>query len=65
MSNIVSIRTQVRDPIAIRSACSRLQLREPVYGPTQLFTNTKLSLRVGLRLREQNAKSNQKMRHIP
>lgn len=46
MSNIVSIRTQVRDPIAIRSACSRLQLREPVYGPTQLFTNTKLSVSI-------------------
>ena len=41
MSHVVSIRTQVRDPIAIRSACSRLHLPEPVYGPTKLFTNIK------------------------
>ncbi len=48
MSHIVSIRTQVRDPIAIRSACSRLQLAEPVYGPAQLFTNTKTGWAVAL-----------------
>ena len=40
MSHVVSIRTQVRDIIAIRSACRRLQLAEPVYGPTKLFAST-------------------------
>ena len=41
MSHIVSIRTQVRDPIAIRSACSRLHLAEPVYGTAKLFASIK------------------------
>ena len=40
MSHIVTIQTEVRDPIAIRAACDRLQLPEPVFGETKLFSNT-------------------------
>ena len=40
MSHIVSIQTEVRDPAAIRSACDRLKLPEPVFGATKLFTNS-------------------------
>ena len=29
MSHVVEIQTQVRDPVAIRAACSRLKLQEP------------------------------------
>lgn len=41
MSHIVTIRTQVRDPLAIQSACSRLKLPAPVYGPAKLFVTEK------------------------
>lgn len=37
MSHIVSIKTVVRDPIAVAAACRRLNLAEPVVGKTQLF----------------------------
>lgn len=40
MSHIVSIQTEVRDPVAIRSACDRLRLPEPVFGQTKLFTTS-------------------------
>ena len=40
MSHIVSIKTQVRDVEAVRSACRRLSLREPVYGARRLFSGT-------------------------
>lgn len=39
MSHIVSIQTEVRDPAAIRAACSRLSLPEPVFGEAKLFTS--------------------------
>ena len=39
MSHLVSIKTQVRDPIAIQSACERLKLPAPVYGTARLFTS--------------------------
>lgn len=42
MSHIVTIRTQVRDPLAIQSACSRLKLPAPVYGPAKLFVTEKI-----------------------
>ncbi len=48
MSHVVSIRTQVRDLLAIRSACRRLHLSEPVFGPTKLFTNVKTGWAVAL-----------------
>lgn len=41
MSHIVTIRTQVRDPLAIQSACSRMKLPAPVYGPAKLFVTEK------------------------
>ena len=40
MSHIVSIQTEVRDPVAIRSACKRLKLPEPEYGEVKLFTSS-------------------------
>jgi len=39
MSHIVTIKTQVRDPIAIQSACERLKLPAPVFGKARLFTS--------------------------
>lgn len=39
MSHIVSIKTQVRDPVAIEAACRRLQLPAPTHGTAQLFTS--------------------------
>ena len=40
MSHIVSIQTEVRDPVAIRSACDRLKLPEPVFGKAKLFSSS-------------------------
>ena len=37
MSHLVTIQTQVRDPLAVRAACRRLGLAEPVHGTHQLF----------------------------
>ena len=39
MSHIVHIQTEVRDPIAISSACTRLNLPQPVAGEHQVFMN--------------------------
>ena len=41
MSHVVEIRTQVRDPVAIRAGCARLKLQEPTYGAAKLFSDTK------------------------
>ncbi len=41
MSHVVTVRTQVRDPLAIQSACLRLKLPAPVYGPAKLFVTEK------------------------
>ncbi len=38
MSHIVQIHCQVRDPVAIRAACRRLQIVEPTYGAARLFS---------------------------
>lgn len=40
MSHIVSIQTEIRDPVAIRSACNRLQLPDPVFGEVELFSSS-------------------------
>jgi hypothetical protein len=48
MSHIVSIRTQVRDPIAVASACDRLSLPAPVQGTAKLFTSQASGLLVQL-----------------
>ena len=40
MSHIVEIKTEIRDPVAIRAACQRLTLPEPVFGRNTLFTTS-------------------------
>lgn len=40
MSHVVSIQTEIRDAVAIRAACERLQLPEPVYGEIQLYSSS-------------------------
>ncbi len=37
MSHIVQIQTEVRDTEAVRAACIRLGLEEPVHGTARLF----------------------------
>ena len=48
MSHIVSIQTEVRDPVAVRSACERLKLPPPTHGTFKLFTSTATGLGVQL-----------------
>ena len=48
MSHIVSIQTEIRDPVAIRAACGRLSLPEPVFGETKLFSSTSVGWAVRL-----------------
>ena len=38
MSHLVTVQTQIRDPVAIASACRRLGLVEPIRGTAQLFS---------------------------
>lgn len=38
MSHLVTIRSQIRDPVAITAACHRLGLAQPVHGTTTVFT---------------------------
>ena len=38
MSHVVEIKTEVRDPVALRSACVRLGLPEPVHESVKLFS---------------------------
>jgi len=40
LSHVVQIKTQVKDPVAIRAGCDRLRLPTPVYGATKLFSST-------------------------
>ena len=40
MSHIVEIKTEIRDPVAIRAACQRLTLPEPVFGEVRLFSTS-------------------------
>lgn len=37
MSHIVTVKTEIRDVTAVRAACHRLGLAEPVLGTTKLF----------------------------
>lgn len=39
MSHIVTIKTQVREPIAVRAACERLKLPAAILGEAQLFNS--------------------------
>jgi len=48
VSHIVQIQTEIRDPAAIRSACIRLSLSEPVFGETKLFSSSAVGWAVRL-----------------
>ena len=48
MSHVVQIQTEVRDPVAIRAACGRLSLEEPVFGEAKLFGRSVTGWAVGL-----------------
>lgn len=48
MSHIVCVKTEVRDAAAVRAACRRLNLAEPVQGEVQLFSGTARGLCVQL-----------------
>ena len=48
MSHIVSISTEVRDAAAVRAACRRLNLPEPVQGEVNLYSGTVSGLAVQL-----------------
>ena len=48
MSHIVSIQTQVRDPIAVAAACARLKLPVPVHRTVRFFSTEEPGLAVEL-----------------
>jgi len=48
MSHIVTIQTQVRDPVAIAAACQRQGLPQPVQGRFRLFSGEVAGLGVEL-----------------
>lgn len=48
MSHIVTIKTEVRDAAAVRAACQRLGLAQPVQGSTRLFSGEVAGLAVQL-----------------
>jgi hypothetical protein len=48
VSHIVQIQTEVRDPVAVTAACSRLGLPQPVQGTFQLFNSQVTGLGVRL-----------------
>ena len=48
MSHIVTIQTQVRDPVAARAACQRLGLPEPTEGTAELFSGSATGIIVAL-----------------
>ena len=48
MSHIVQIKTEVRDLVAVRSACDRLKLPQPVQGKHRLFSGEVTGLAVAL-----------------
>ena len=48
MSHIVTVKTEVRDPVAVAAACRRLGLAEPVQGTAQLFSDQATGLLIRL-----------------
>ena len=48
MSHVVTIQTQVKDAAAVRAACKRLGLAEPVQGKSKLFSGEVEGLAVQL-----------------
>ena len=49
MSHLVTIQTQIRDPVALDLACQRLQLATPVHGTAKLFLAEATGWQVQLR----------------
>ena len=49
MSHVVTITTQIRDPVALSAACRRLQLPAPIGGRHKLFADEVDGLAVTLR----------------
>ena len=48
MSHVVTIKTQIKDEEAVRSACKRLGLEEPLHGTATLFSGQATGLAVKL-----------------
>jgi hypothetical protein len=48
MSHIVTIKTEIRDAVAVRAACNRLKLSPPVQGEHRLFSGPVIGLAVRL-----------------
>jgi hypothetical protein len=48
MSHVVIVQTEIRDATAVRAACQRLGLTQPVQGRTQLFSGEVEGLAVQL-----------------
>ena len=48
MSHVVTAKTEIRDAAAVRAACQRLQLPQPVEGTHRLFTSSATGLAVAL-----------------
>ena len=48
MSHIVTIKTEIGDPIALAAACRRLGLAEPVAGTARLYSGQANGLIVNL-----------------
>ena len=48
MSHVVTVETQVKDAVAVRAACKRLGLPEPVQGTVRLFGGEATGLAVQL-----------------
>ena len=48
MSHVVMVKTQIRDATAVRAACQRLALPEPVQGRTKLFDGEATGLAIQL-----------------
>lgn len=38
MSHVVTVKSEIRDPAALRAACQRLRLAEPAYETVRLFS---------------------------
>src|ERR1035437_2500052 len=39
ISHVVTIKAEVRDPVALAAACARLGLKAPVHGTTRLYSS--------------------------
>ena len=48
MSHVVEIKTEVKDAAAVRAACQRLKLPEPVHGTARMFSGEATGLIVKL-----------------